>query len=74
MAFVFSCIISQNTQTSKLEVSVFPCLISYQFGITPVVQYKVLWFKVSVDNAFGMQVSKSLNYTGCVKPGGRVLK
>lgn len=45
-------------------------LISYQFGIAPVVQYKVLWLKVSVDNAFGMQVSESLHYTGCVKPGG----
>lgn len=38
------------------------------------VQYKVLWFQVSVDNAFGMQVSKSLHHTSCVKPGCGVFK
>lgn len=74
MAFVFSCIISQKHTNIQVRGFCVSMLMSYQFGITPVVQYKVLWFKVSVDNAFGMQVSKSLNYTGCVKPGGRVLK
>lgn len=45
-------------------------LISYQFGITPVVQYKVFWFQVSVDDTFGMQISKGLHHAGCIKPGG----
>lgn len=45
-------------------------LISHQFGITPVVQYKVLWFQVSVDDTFGMQISKGLHHTSCVKSGG----
>lgn len=44
--------------------------MSYQFGIAPVVQYKVLWFEVSVDDSFGMQVSEGLHHTRCVKPGG----
>lgn len=49
-------------------------LISYQFGITPVVQYKVLWFQVSVDDTFGMQISKGLHHAGCVKSGGWVFE
>lgn len=49
-------------------------LISYQFGVAPVVQYKVLRFEVSVDYSFGMQVGESLYHTSCVKPGGWVLK
>ena len=55
-------------------MSANPLLISYQFGIAPVVQYKVLWFEVSVDDSFGMQVGEGLYHTRCVKPGGRVLK
>lgn len=44
-------------------------LLNYQFSIAPVVQYKVLWFEVSVDDSFGMQVGKCFHHTGCVKPG-----
>lgn len=47
---------------------------SYQFSVAPVIQYKVLWFEVSVDDAFGMQVGEGLHHTSCIKPGGRVLE
>ena len=49
-------------------------LWNYQFSIAPVVQYKILRFKVSVDDSFGMQVGKGFHHTGCVKPGCWVLK
>lgn len=49
-------------------------LSNYQFSIAPVVQYKVLWFEVSVDDSFGMQVGEGLHHTSCVKPGRGVLK
>ena len=51
-----------------------PFLVSYQFGIAPVVQYKVLWFEVSIDDSFGMQVGEGFHHTSCVEPGGWVLK
>lgn len=47
-----------------------PFLVSYQFGIAPVVQYKVLWFEVSIDDSFGMQVGEGFHHTSCVEPGG----
>lgn len=46
----------------------------YQFGVAPVVQYKVFWFEVSVNNAFGMQISESFHYTCCVKSCSRIFK
>ena len=59
----------KDTDSAKV-FRLCPLLISYQFGIAPVVQYKVLWFEVSVDDAFGMQVGKGLHHTSRVKPGG----
>lgn len=47
-----------------------PSTLSHQFGISSVVQNKVLWFEVSVDDSFGMQVGKGLHHTRRVKPGG----
>ena len=60
-----------------LSVCLSVCLPScppHQLGVSPVVQYEVLWFEVSVDDAFGMQVSKGLHHAGCIEPCGRVLK
>lgn len=56
--------------TKDTDPEVFYLLMSYQFGIAPVVQYKVLWFEVSVDDSFGMQVGEGLHHASCVKPGG----
>lgn len=51
-----------------------PLFLSYQFGVAPVVQYKVFWFEVSVNDSFGMQVGEGLHHTSRVEPGGWILK
>lgn len=65
---------SQKTQKMWFMTFFVPLLLSYQFGIAPVVQYEVLWFEVSVNDSFGMQVGEGLHHTSCVKPGSWVLK
>lgn len=65
---------TENMIQTGFFVGWWSLLLSYQFSIAPVVQYKVLWFEVSVNDSFGMQVGKGLHHTCCVKSGSWVLK
>lgn len=47
---------------------------THQFGVSVAVQDEVLWFQVSVDDAFGVQVGKGFHHTAGVEPGGGVFK
>ena len=49
-------------------------LVSYQLGVAPVVQYEVLRFQVSINDAFGMQIGEGLHHARRVEPGGGVLE
>ncbi|MPC38916.1 hypothetical protein E2C01_032434 [Portunus trituberculatus] len=38
------------------------------------IKKEVLWLEVTVDDALGVEVVKCLYHTGCVEPGGLVIK
>lgn len=46
----------------------------HQLSVSSVVQYQVLWFEVSVDDAFGMQISEGLRHTRRVESSSGVLE
>lgn len=65
---------AERDSSFSLLTWLIPRLPSHQFGVAPAVQYKVLWFEVSVDDAFGMQVGEGLHHTRRVESGRRVVK
>lgn len=47
---------------------------SHQLGVSPVVQYDVLGFQVSVDDPSGVQEAQRLDHAACVEAGDSVVK